>query len=195
MWRKLGFLLCHRPPNQVVYNHVPSATEPSRLQPRSHLPRVTCHRTKSFTTTCHLPPNQVVYNHVAEQLMKWYLLWTAATLLRLLCRTKTKSCLQRYIFHVHEGLTLYHSGPLTPAACPANFAMLTDHTLPRPSVVFGSVSDSGQNKKTQVSGSWEKKPGKTRFSGFEMNAILSDKNSRSLWNYYCWSLSNLLANY
>jgi len=39
-----------------------------------------------------------------------------------------------------------------------------------------SVSNSGQNFKTRVSGSWEKKPGKTRvFSGFEMNAILSDK--------------------
>jgi len=27
-----------------------------------------------------------------------------------------------------------------------------------------------------------------------MNAILSDKNSISLWNYYSWSLRNLLAN-
>jgi len=28
-----------------------------------------------------------------------------------------------------------------------------------------------------------------------MNAILADKNSISLWNYYCWSLRSLLANY
>jgi len=29
-----------------------------------------------------------------------------------------------------------------------------------------SVSNSGQNVKTRVSGSWEKKPGKTRYFGF-----------------------------
>jgi len=65
-------------------------------------------------------------------------------------------------------------------------------------MVFGltSVSKSGQNFKTRVSGSLEKEPRKTHFfSGFEMNAILSDKNSISLWNYHCWSLRNLLANY
>jgi len=31
----------------------------------------------------------------------------------------------------------------------------------------------------------KRNPGKPVFSGFEMNAILSDKNSISLWNYYC----------
>jgi len=41
----------------------------------------------------------------------------------------------------------------------------------------------------------KRNPGKPVFSGFEMNAILSDKKSISLWNYYCWSLRNLLANY
>jgi len=41
-----------------------------------------------------------------------------------------------------------------------------------------SVFNLGQNFKTRVSGSLEKKPGKTRvFSGFEINAILSDENS------------------
>jgi len=44
-----------------------------------------------------------------------------------------------------------------------------------------SVSNSGQNFKTHVSGSWEKKLGKTQFfSGFEMNAILSDET-----HYHC----------
>jgi len=33
------------------------------------------------------------------------------------------------------------------------------------------------------------------FFSFEINAILSDKNSISLWSYYCWSLRNLKANY
>jgi len=47
-----------------------------------------------------------------------------------------------------------------------------------------SVSNSGQNFKTRVSGSWGKTPGNPFFSGFEMNVILSDKNSISLWNYY-----------
>jgi len=43
------------------------------------------------------------------------------------------------------------------------------------------VSNSGENLKTRVSGSWAKKPGKTRFfSGFEMNMILSDKSQ-----YHC----------
>ena len=43
--------------------------------------------------------------------------------------------------------------------------------------LFISVTNSGQNFKTRVSGSWENKPGKTRFLEFEMNAVLSDKNS------------------
>jgi len=39
-----------------------------------------------------------------------------------------------------------------------------------------SVSVSGRNFKTLISGSWEEKLGKKRFSsGFEMNAILSDE--------------------
>jgi len=33
-------------------------------------------------------------------------------------------------------------------------------------LVICSVSNSGQNFETRVSGSWEKKPGKTRFFGF-----------------------------
>ena len=49
------------------------------------------------------------------------------------------------------------------------------------SAINSSVSDSGQNFETQVSGSWEKKPRKTRFfSGFEIIAILSDKTQ-----YHC----------
>jgi len=28
-----------------------------------------------------------------------------------------------------------------------------------------------------------------------MNVIMSIKSSISLWNYYCWSLCNLLVNY
>ena len=44
-------------------------------------------------------------------------------------------------------------------------------------------------------GFWVAEKKKRVFSGFEMNAILTDKNSISLWNCCCWSLRNLLANY
>jgi len=40
----------------------------------------------------------------------------------------------------------------------------------------------------------EKNIGKTRlFSGSEMHAILTDKNSISLWNYYCCSLGQFIS--
>ena len=53
--------------------------------------------------------------------------------------------------------------------------------LPLYKHIFTNVSNSGQDFKTRGSGSWEKKPGKTQvFSGFVMNAILSDKTQ-----YHC----------
>jgi len=59
-----------------------------------------------------------------------------------------------------------------------------------------SVFNSGPTFKNQVSGSWKKKPGKTRFfSRFWSECDFEQWNSISLWNYYCWSLHNLLANY
>jgi len=80
--------------------------------------------------------------------------------------------------------------------CDSKYLRIRSQFVTQQMAIKATVSSSGQNLKTRVSGSWEKKPGKTRvFSGFEMNATLSDKNSISLRNYCCWSLRNLLANH
>jgi len=41
----------------------------------------------------------------------------------------------------------------------------------------------------------EKKTEEPVFFGFQIYVILRDKNSISFWNYYCWSLRSLLANF